>query len=459
MSARGRSVHVRGLPELSGLQDKVSGYFQSGSLSAGGAVLLVKLLGPGQAVVTFADETVAQNVLAQPQHTLCGTRIKVTACPPHLEVPEESLEDAEETEKAATEKSDEDEEFEDPVLSEEEMKLGQAEVEAVDTKSQGSVKDLMKRFQSPDPVPSLARVKAAESRPSTDSEYATPPESPTPKCLPGLVSLGTRVDEDKPVLVDSLLLQKSSPPHQQPNADSSDSTAPSQPVLQLMAESCPFESLTEPGQPEDDCPKATGSPAPPKIPPKPPKPTVPPKPAPKPTSSPSAPMETTSPQHSTLIGAPMGDQEQLPHPKPTPICSIPMETTVTAVSSQHPNMCSEPGDQPQHSSSEASTTSSVVPAETSSAPSQYPKMPSGEQSHSSPATTSSVMSGATSAFHQQPNRSNHHTFSDSSDSIGFPSKSKLVRCTERRPSTTAKSNHHIFSTRDSITFFSTTECA
>ncbi|XP_035682818.1 protein mono-ADP-ribosyltransferase PARP14-like [Branchiostoma floridae] len=224
MSARdrARSVYVRGLPELSGLQDKVSGYFQSGSLSEGGAVTRVKLLGAGQALVTFVDETASQ---------------------------------------------------------------------------QESIKDLPLTDHSSD----------------SDSDYATPPESPSPKLLPVHVCHETKIDESEPVIVNSLLLQK------QANADSSASGASSQPVLQLRAGSYLFESLTEPGQPEDDSPRTTGPPAPPKILPKPPKPTAPRKPSPKPTTSSSATRETTAtfPQYLNTEGEPMGDKQQEHHPVTT----------------------------------------------------------------------------------------------------------------------------------------------
>ncbi|XP_078603208.1 protein mono-ADP-ribosyltransferase PARP14-like [Branchiostoma floridae x Branchiostoma japonicum] len=292
MSGRARSVYVRGLPELSGLQDKVSGYFQSGSLSAGGAVTRVKLLGAGQALVTFVDETVAKNVLAQPQHTLHGTRIKVTACPPHLDVPEESVEDTEETEKGAADKTEEGKK--DTLLSEEERKVGQAEVEA---SQQESIKNL----------PLTANEPGDDS---SDSDYATPPESPTPKRLPVRVCHESKIDEREPVIVNSLLVQK------QANADSSDSGATSQHVLQQMAGCYLFKSLTEPSQSEDDSPRKTGPPAPPKFLPKPPKPTVPKKPSPKPTTSSTAHKETTAtfPQHLNTEGERMADKEQERHP-------------------------------------------------------------------------------------------------------------------------------------------------
>ncbi|XP_078603214.1 uncharacterized protein LOC144877185 [Branchiostoma floridae x Branchiostoma japonicum] len=440
MSAGARSVYVRGLPELSGLQGRVSGYFQSGSLSAGGAVARVKLLGPGQALVTFVDETVAQNVLAQPQHTLHGTRIKVTACPPHLDVPEESVEDTEETGKAAADKT---QEKEDAVLSEEERKVEQAEVEAVETKSQASVKDLLKKFQSPKPMPS--KVKAAVAHPegikdspltaklprdqSPDSEYATPPESPTPKRLPVHVCHERKIDESESVIVNSLLLQK------QANADSSDSGATSQHVPQLMAESCPFESLTETGQPEDDSPRATGPSAPPEILLKKPKPPVPPKPSPKPTTSSTASKETTatSLQHANTEGESIGDEQQEHHPKPTPIPAVTTETTVTTVSSQHPQeMCTASGNQPQHPFSKPASTSSAS-TETSSDSHQHPNLPSGstgEQPRASPATTSSVPGGAMSASlqAQQPNLSIASREDHPLESNPIPTTTSSVPC-------------------------------
>ncbi|XP_035673943.1 protein mono-ADP-ribosyltransferase PARP14-like [Branchiostoma floridae] len=88
MSGEERSVLVRGLPDLPGLQDKVTIYFQSRSQSSGGDVRTVRLLGPGRAVVTFEDQSVAQNVLAQPGHYIQGSRVKVVPCPGDLEEPE-----------------------------------------------------------------------------------------------------------------------------------------------------------------------------------------------------------------------------------------------------------------------------------------------------------------------------------------------------------------------------------
>ncbi|CAH1257717.1 PARP14 [Branchiostoma lanceolatum] len=73
MSAR--EVFVRGLPELPSLQDVIVQYFQN--QSCGGPVSDVSLLGPGQAVVTFVNESVAQNVLANPQHMFHGSRLQV----------------------------------------------------------------------------------------------------------------------------------------------------------------------------------------------------------------------------------------------------------------------------------------------------------------------------------------------------------------------------------------------
>ncbi|KAI8508653.1 positive regulation of interleukin-4-mediated signaling pathway [Branchiostoma belcheri] len=56
MSSSSRSVHVRGLPELDGLQDRVTGYFQRGNFPR-------ELLGPEQA---FAEETGLESVYATP---------------------------------------------------------------------------------------------------------------------------------------------------------------------------------------------------------------------------------------------------------------------------------------------------------------------------------------------------------------------------------------------------------
>eukprot|EP00058_Branchiostoma_floridae_P015417 XP_002600905.1 hypothetical protein BRAFLDRAFT_75814 [Branchiostoma floridae] len=386
MSARARSVYVRGLPELSGLQDKVSGYFQSGSLSAGGAVTRVKLLGPGQALVTFVDETVAQNVLTQPQHTLHGTRIKVTACPSHLDVPEESAEDTKETEKAAADNRQKEKEA-DAVLSEEERKVGQAEVEAAVSQQEG-IKD----------SPATTNIPRDQS---PDSDYTTPPESPTPKRLPVHVCHDSKIDESEPVIVNSLLLQK------QANAGSSDSGATSQHVPQLMAESCPFESLTGTGQPEDVSPRTTGPSTPPEILFKKPKPPVPPKPSPKPTTSSTAPKETTatSLQHANTEGESIGDKQQEHHPKPTPIPAVTTETTVTAASSQHQDMCTASINQPQQPFLKPATSSSA-PTETSSDSHQHSDLligSRGEQPHASPANSSSVPCGTTSTSSQQPN--------------------------------------------------------
>ncbi|CAH1257722.1 PARP14 [Branchiostoma lanceolatum] len=85
MSGERRSVLVRGLPDFPGLQDKVTIYFQSRSQSSGGDVRAVRLLGPGRAVVTFEDQSVAQNVLAQPAHYIQGSKVKVAPCPGDLE--------------------------------------------------------------------------------------------------------------------------------------------------------------------------------------------------------------------------------------------------------------------------------------------------------------------------------------------------------------------------------------
>ncbi|XP_019646269.1 PREDICTED: poly [ADP-ribose] polymerase 14-like [Branchiostoma belcheri] len=80
MSAR--EVFVRGLPELPSLQDFIVQYFQNES--CGGPVSHVSLLGPGQAVVTFVNESVAQNVLAHPQHLFHGSRLQVGPWSRHL---------------------------------------------------------------------------------------------------------------------------------------------------------------------------------------------------------------------------------------------------------------------------------------------------------------------------------------------------------------------------------------
>uniref|UniRef100_C3YS03 Poly [ADP-ribose] polymerase n=1 Tax=Branchiostoma floridae TaxID=7739 RepID=C3YS03_BRAFL len=412
MSARARSVYVRGLPELSGLQDKVSGYFQSGSLSAGGAVTRVKLLGPGQALVTFGDETVAQNVLTQPQHTLQGTRIKVTACPPHLDVPEESAEDTKETEKAAADKTEEVKE--DTVLSEEEKKVEQEEVEA--TALQPEV------VKEP---PSIAKLPRDHS---SDSDYATPPESPTPKRLPVNVCHERKIDETKPVIVNSLLVQK------QANEVSSDSDAASQHVPQLMAESCLFETLTETGHPEDDSPRMMGPSTPPEIFLKKPKPLVLPKPYPKPTTSSTAPKETTatSLQHANTEGESIGNKQQEHHPKPTPIPAVTTEATVTAASSQHPDMYTASIDQPQQPFLKPATSSSAS-TETSSDSHQHPNLPSGstgEQPRASPATTSSEPGGAMSASlqAQQPNLSIASREDHPLESNPIPTTTSSVPC-------------------------------
>ncbi|KAI8499428.1 hypothetical protein Bbelb_224790 [Branchiostoma belcheri] len=75
-------VFVRGLPELPSLQDFIVQYFQNES--CGGPVSHVSLLGPGQAVVTFVNESVAQNVLAHPQHLFHGSRLQVGPWSRHL---------------------------------------------------------------------------------------------------------------------------------------------------------------------------------------------------------------------------------------------------------------------------------------------------------------------------------------------------------------------------------------
>ncbi|KAI8507644.1 positive regulation of interleukin-4-mediated signaling pathway [Branchiostoma belcheri] len=399
MSSSSRSVHVRGLPELGGLQDKVTGYFQSGSLSAGGAVTRVKLLGPGQAVVTFADETVAQNVLAQPQHTLQGTRIKVTACPPHLDVPEVPGEDTEETdEKATGDKTNKDEE--ESALSEEEVKLEEAGVEAA-TLPEDSPSKLSKTNQALD-------CSAIELPPSDDDE--TPQESPTPKCLPVQVSHGTRDDESEAAVADNFSAQNRSPLHQQANADSKLSKinlALDCSTVELPPsddDKTPEESPTPRSWPahvshgtRND--ESDAFPAPPKIPPTPPKPTVPPKPSPKPTTSASVPLMTaaTSPQHSNLTSAPMGSQEQLQRPKPTfpqhphipntsikdqlqqqlhpiPHCiSSTSEATVT--SSQHSNKPNAPMEGLLNQPHPKPTTGFSVPNETTSSSPQHPNLP------------------------------------------------------------------------------------
>eukprot|EP00058_Branchiostoma_floridae_P022868 XP_002608358.1 hypothetical protein BRAFLDRAFT_91317 [Branchiostoma floridae] len=80
MSAR--EVFVRGLPELPSLQDFIVQYFQN--QPCGGPVSAVSLLGPGQAVVTFVNESVAQNVLAHPQHVFHGSRLHVGPWSRHL---------------------------------------------------------------------------------------------------------------------------------------------------------------------------------------------------------------------------------------------------------------------------------------------------------------------------------------------------------------------------------------
>ncbi|XP_078587610.1 protein mono-ADP-ribosyltransferase PARP14-like [Branchiostoma floridae x Branchiostoma japonicum] len=84
MSAR--EVFVRGLPELPSLQDFIVQYFQN--QPCGGPVSAVSLLGPGQAVVTFVNESVAQNVLAHPQHVFHGSRLHVGPWSRHLSVEE-----------------------------------------------------------------------------------------------------------------------------------------------------------------------------------------------------------------------------------------------------------------------------------------------------------------------------------------------------------------------------------
>ncbi|XP_078684002.1 protein mono-ADP-ribosyltransferase PARP14-like isoform X2 [Branchiostoma floridae x Branchiostoma belcheri] len=427
MSSSSRSVHVRGLPELGGLQDKVTGYFQSGSLSAGGAVTRVKLLGPGQAVVTFADETVAQNVLAQPQHSIQGTRIKVTACPPHLDVPEVPGEDTEETdEKAAGDETNKDEK--ESALSEEEVKLEEAGIEEL--QSQGSVKELMKRFESPDPMTFLEKDRkeraatspsrlsktnqaldcsAIELPPSDDDE--SPQESPTPKCLPVQVSHGTRDDESEAAVADNFSAQNRSPLHQQANADSKLSKI-------NLALDCSTVEL--PPSDDDETPEESPTPrswpahvshgtrndesdafpAPPKIPPTPPKPTVPPKPPPKPTTSASVPLMTaaTSPQHSNLTSAPMGSQEQLQRPKPTfpqhphipntsikdqlqqqlhpiPHCISSVTSEATVTSSQHSNKPNAPMEGLLNQPHPKPTTGFSVPNETTSSSPQHPNLP------------------------------------------------------------------------------------
>ncbi|CAH1268221.1 PARP14 [Branchiostoma lanceolatum] len=81
MAEPGQSIVVSGLPHFpteDTAKDKITLYFQSRTQSSGGDVREVKVnTASRQAVVTFEEQSVAQNVLAQHEHILNNTRVQV----------------------------------------------------------------------------------------------------------------------------------------------------------------------------------------------------------------------------------------------------------------------------------------------------------------------------------------------------------------------------------------------
>ncbi|CAH1257719.1 PARP14 [Branchiostoma lanceolatum] len=73
------TVLLRGLPDLPALQDQLTVYF-----ARRGQVRGVRLLGPGRAIVTFAEDSVAQAVLCEQENLFFGTKIKIESCPRDL---------------------------------------------------------------------------------------------------------------------------------------------------------------------------------------------------------------------------------------------------------------------------------------------------------------------------------------------------------------------------------------
>eukprot|EP00058_Branchiostoma_floridae_P022871 XP_002608361.1 hypothetical protein BRAFLDRAFT_91320 [Branchiostoma floridae] len=73
------TVLLRGLPDLPALQDQLTVYF-----GRRGKVQAVRLLGPGRAIVTFAEGSVAQAVACEQEHLFFGTKIKIEPCPRDL---------------------------------------------------------------------------------------------------------------------------------------------------------------------------------------------------------------------------------------------------------------------------------------------------------------------------------------------------------------------------------------
>ncbi|KAI8507648.1 hypothetical protein Bbelb_150280 [Branchiostoma belcheri] len=80
MATPGLSIVVSGLPDFPTAEtakDKITLYFQNRSQSSGGDVKNVGVnTATRQAVVTFEEQSVAQNVLAQPVHTLNNTQVQ-----------------------------------------------------------------------------------------------------------------------------------------------------------------------------------------------------------------------------------------------------------------------------------------------------------------------------------------------------------------------------------------------
>ncbi|XP_019634378.1 PREDICTED: poly [ADP-ribose] polymerase 14-like [Branchiostoma belcheri] len=85
MATPGLSIVVSGLPDFpteETAKDKITLYFQNRSQSSGGDVKNVGVnTATRQAVVTFEEQSVAQNVLAQPVHTLNNTQVHVEPYP------------------------------------------------------------------------------------------------------------------------------------------------------------------------------------------------------------------------------------------------------------------------------------------------------------------------------------------------------------------------------------------
>ncbi|XP_078669881.1 protein mono-ADP-ribosyltransferase PARP14-like isoform X2 [Branchiostoma floridae x Branchiostoma belcheri] len=71
----GTAVLLRGLPDLPALQDELTAYFDRR-----GAVRGVRLLGPGRAIVTFAEDSVAPAVTSEPEILFFGARVKIEPC-------------------------------------------------------------------------------------------------------------------------------------------------------------------------------------------------------------------------------------------------------------------------------------------------------------------------------------------------------------------------------------------